>query len=242
MELWWNWVLSHCKVEQICLYLQVISRWNNLEGANRRASTILVHITCLYQSDGKFFMLPIILHQAKKYSQYIHFVIQLDWIFHHTPSGYMDIDGWIKAMTQLSTVCGASTIKNQMIYFNWHDIHFDYRALCYMEDQNIQPFALKSGHSLNDQTNNNGNNAKLKSRYNDSKVSWMLKYGTTIFLTRHMKSILVQAWNAFIVTTINIIIGRVLLNCVTKTDIFGGSYDIYICVILNSLWISVPRV
>ena len=35
---------------------------------------------------------------------------------------------------------------------------------------------------------------------------------------------------------------HVLRNCVTKTAILGGSYDIYICVFLNPLQIFVPFV
>ena len=45
------------------------------------------------QSGGKCFTLPIIVNQAKYYSQYLHFKIPLEWIVHHTPSGYMDRDG-----------------------------------------------------------------------------------------------------------------------------------------------------
>ena len=42
----------------------------------------------LTQSDGKCFMIPIVVHQANNVSQYIYFNIPLDWIFHHPPSRY----------------------------------------------------------------------------------------------------------------------------------------------------------
>ena len=67
-------------------------------------------------------------------------------------------------MTQLSTVCSASTIKNQIILLDENDSHFDNGALRSMEDKNIQPFVLKAGDSGNDQTNDNRPNKKLKSR------------------------------------------------------------------------------
>ena len=58
----------------------------------------------LTRSDGKCFIPPIIFHQAKDYSQDIHHNIPLNWTVHHTYSGYMDRDRWLKAMTQLSTI------------------------------------------------------------------------------------------------------------------------------------------
>ena len=69
----------------------------------------------------------------------------------------------------------------------------------------IQPFVLKAGESINDQINNNDPNAKLKSLYKAEMAVWMLKYGNTKFLPQHMNSILVEAWDAFKVSSGNII-------------------------------------
>ena len=63
--------------------------------------------------------------------------------------------------------------------------------------QKIQPFVLKSGNSINNQPNDNGTNAKLKYVYNVASIVWMLNYGTTKFSPHHMKSVLVEAWDAF---------------------------------------------
>ena len=71
-------------------------------------------------------------------------------------------DGWLKYVTQLSTVCGALPINNKIVLFGGHDIHFSDRSLSYPEDQNIQPFVLKSGDSGNCHPNDNWPNAKLK--------------------------------------------------------------------------------
>ena len=68
----------------------------------------------------------------------------------------------------------------------WHGIHFDEHAIHLMEDFNIQTFVLNSGNYDNDQTNDDGTNAKLKSYYNDTKVYWTLKYGRTIVLPHHI--------------------------------------------------------
>ena len=87
-------------------------------------------------------MPPIIVCQAKEYYHDTHFKIPLDLILHLTPSGYMDRDSWIKSMTKLSIIYGASPINNPFFYYG-HYIHFNNRALSYMEDQNIQPFFMK---------------------------------------------------------------------------------------------------
>ena len=94
-------------------------------------------------------------------------------------------------MNQFSNVCGAFPIKNQIIFFNGTDSHFDDRAPIQMNCRNIQAFLLKAGNSTNDQTNDNGSNAKLKSLYNEVKAAWMLKYGTEFSLPQHMNSVLV---------------------------------------------------
>ena len=103
----------------------------------------------------------------------------------------MDRDGCLKAMTQLSNVCGTFPVNNQIIFFCVHGSHFDDRALIHMEHQRIQPFVLKSGDSVNNQPNDNGPNSKLKFHYNYVKSVLMLKYGTKKMLPHHMDSILV---------------------------------------------------
>ena len=51
--------------------------------------------------NRRCFIPPIILHQTKEYFEDLHFKIPLDWTVHHTPSGYMDRERWLKPMTQL---------------------------------------------------------------------------------------------------------------------------------------------
>ena len=158
------------------------------------------------QDDGKCFMPPVIVHKAKEYSQYLHHNIPLDWIVHHTSSGYMDRHEWLKAMTQFSNICGASPVNNQILFFDGHDSHFGDCSLTQMQSKNIQPFILKSGDSINNQPNDNGPNSTLKALYNVSKAKWMLKYGNTRFQHHHMNYVLVEAWYAFKVSSGNIIV------------------------------------
>ena len=104
----------------------------------------------------------------------------------------MDRDGWRKAMTQFSNICGASPVNNQILFVDGHDSHFGDRALTQMQSKNIQPFILKAGDSINNQPNDNGPNSTM----NRSKAKWMMKYGTTRLQPHHMSAVLVEAWNA----------------------------------------------
>ena len=81
------------------------------------------------RADGQCFMPPIVVHQSKEYSQGIHHNTPLDWTFHHTPSGYIDRYGWLKAMTQFSNICGASPVNSQIIFFDGHNSYFYDHAL-----------------------------------------------------------------------------------------------------------------
>ena len=87
-------------------------------------------------TNGKWFMTTIILRQSKDHSQDLHFTIPLSWIFNHTPYRNMDVYGWLKKITQFSTVWGYSLIKNQILLFNGHGSQFDNRAFSFIEDQN----------------------------------------------------------------------------------------------------------
>ena len=78
-------------------------------------------------------MPPVVVHQAKEYYQDLHHNIPFDWKVHHTPSGYMDRDRWLNAMTQLFNICGASPINNNILFFDGHDSHFDDRNLIEMQ-------------------------------------------------------------------------------------------------------------
>ena len=157
-------------------------------------------------ADGKSLMPLIFFHQAKDYSQDIRHNTPLECIVYHTPYGYMGRDGWLNAMTQFSNICGAYPVNNRILFFNGHDSHFDNRALTQMQSKNIQPFIIKAGDSINDQTNENGPNSTLKALYNIPKAKWMLKYGTTRFKPNHMNSVMVEAGDVFKVSSGNIVV------------------------------------
>ena len=109
----------------------------------------------------------------------------------------MNIDGWLKYMTQFSNICGASPVNNQILFFDGNDSNFDDDALKQMMRKKIRPFVLKLGNSINGHPNDNGPNNKLKSLYNVANSVWLMKYGTKNLSPHHMNSVLVETWDAF---------------------------------------------
>ena len=91
---------------------------------------------------GQCFMPPVVVHQAKDYSQDLHHNITFDWTIHHTPYGYIDRDRWLKAMIQLSIICGTSPVNNQILFLDGHNSHFNDRALTQMQGNKSSPSYL----------------------------------------------------------------------------------------------------
>ena len=142
-------------------------------------------------------MPPMIVNQEANYTQDLHWNLPSDWLVHNTPLGYMDSDGWVKAMSLFSRTCGASKITPQVLFFDGHDIHFDDRATNPLRYHHIYQFILKAGDSTNDQPNYNAPNLKLKRYYSIAKVKWQRQHGTTKFTPAHMNSVLVEMWHPF---------------------------------------------
>ena len=108
------------------------------------------------RADGQCFMSPMIVHQSENYTQDLNWNLHSDWLVHNTPSGYMDRDGRMKAMRLFSRTCGASNMNPQVLFFDGHESHFNYRATYIIISHHISPFILKAGDSTNDQPNDHG--------------------------------------------------------------------------------------
>ena len=61
-------------------------------------------------------------------------------------------------MNQSFNIFSASHVYNKMLIFGGHGSHFKNRTLTQMQRENIQPFILKAGDSINDQYNDNVQN------------------------------------------------------------------------------------
>ena len=100
---------------------------------------------------------------------------------------------------------GASKGNIQILFYDGHDSHWDADALDIMATSFVQPFVLKAGNSENDQPNDNGSNAKLKSCYNDRKSKWTRKFLSHPFSPAHMNTVIVAAWSDFLLDSAGII-------------------------------------
>ena len=149
------------------------------------------------RDDGQCFIPPIIVHQKENYTQDIHWNLPSDWLVHNTPSGYINMDGWMKEMSLFSRTCGAIKIKPQVLLFYGHDSHFDDRATHLIRYHHISPFILKAGDSTNDQPHDNGPNLMLKRYYSIAKPKWQRQHGTMNFTPAHMNSFIVEMWHLF---------------------------------------------
>ena len=93
--------------------------------------------------------------------------------------------------------CNSSPGNRQYGFWDGHDSHFCSRAMTKLEDNNCDSFFLKSGDSENDQPNDNGPNACLKSCYDEEMEKWNMEWGTTTYNPAHMNKVLAATWLKF---------------------------------------------
>ena len=85
-----------------------------------RAPLWLVHLTCIPQDlMGNASFLPSLFIKPISTPNISIATFHLTRQVRHTPYGYTDRDGWIKATTQFSNRCGASPVNNQILFFDW---------------------------------------------------------------------------------------------------------------------------
>ena len=142
-------------------------------------------------------MTPVIIHKAENYTQDLHWNLPSDWLFHNTALGYMDMYGWMKAMSIFSRNYGTSKLNPQVLLFDLLNSHSNERATHLLLSYHISPFILKAGDSNNDQTNDNGTKLKLNRYYGIAKVKWHRQHGTIKFTPAHMNYVLVYMWHLF---------------------------------------------
>ena len=97
--------------------------------------------------------MPTIVHQATEYTSDLKLNLPGNWTPHHTPSGYMDRDGWFKTIHNFVQLSGASASNLQYLFFDGHDSHWDSAALKLLWKNFVEPFFLQAGNSENYQPN-----------------------------------------------------------------------------------------
>ena len=80
--------------------------------------------------------------------------------------------GLMKEIIHFKTVCGANKFNPHVLLYDDYDRHFDYRAIHILCSHQTKPFVLKAGESVNNKTNDNGPNLKLKGIYGQARINW----------------------------------------------------------------------
>ena len=113
-----------------------------------------------------------------------------NWTVHATQSGYMDRDGWLMTMRNFTDHVKSSNGNKIFLFFDGHDSHWDADALDHLHRNGVESFFLQSQNSENDQPNDNGPNACLKSCYNEEKYKWDEKFGSFQYTIPHFNGVI----------------------------------------------------
>ena len=60
------------------------------------------------RTDRQAFIPPIVVHKTSEWSEYVGMNLPGHWVVHNTPSGYMDINGWLKITLSFTRLIGSS--------------------------------------------------------------------------------------------------------------------------------------
>ena len=92
-----------CKVIFTYKYCMTDKIWKCQDGEDAPYWVTVLFFT---RADGQCFLPPIIVHQGAALSTDFLYGIPDDWIVHHSPSGYMDKDGWYKLINIFTKFSG----------------------------------------------------------------------------------------------------------------------------------------
>ena len=90
--------------------------------------------------DRQCFIPPVVVHQSITMSADLIYGIPDDWIVHVTPSGYMDRDGWYKAIRQFWKLSGTHAGNQQVLFFDGHNSYWDADTLDIMSNNYVHGF------------------------------------------------------------------------------------------------------
>ena len=83
----------------------------------------------------------------------------------------MDHDGWLKAMSHLSSTCFSSPPNTQVIFYDGHIRNFDERALKIIWVHQTQYFILIAVDSVQDNPDDNGPQLNLRNVYVNARMN-----------------------------------------------------------------------
>ena len=168
--------------------------WSTQTGERAPFWCTVIIFTC---AGGHIFVLHVVVHQRTHYAQDLHYNIPRNWVVQNLSPGYMDLYCWHKFMSHFPSMCVSSPINYQVLLYDGHDSHFDYRVLNILHRHHILSLILRSGDSVHDKPNNNGQNMKINDLYGNEIMNWMRQHGTLKLTLSHMNYVLVETWESF---------------------------------------------
>ena len=71
----------------------------------------------------------------------------------------------------ISSMYYSSPLNTQVLFYDGHVCHYDDRELTILQSHHIKSFILKTGESMNEQTNNNVPTLNLKNLYGNTGMN-----------------------------------------------------------------------
>jgi hypothetical protein len=171
--------------------------FNRVTGERAPFWATMFYFSC---GDGRLPIPPMLVHQGGTEDTIpIHILtnMPMGWGYHATPSGYMDKEGFCALAKHFVLHSKATPDNPQFLFIDGHDSHWDIDALQYLLDHNVHVFFLKANDSINDQPNDMGPNAKLKSAYSVCYLNWRQRYPTVPYNVEYFNEVITKAWNLF---------------------------------------------
>ena len=153
------------------------------------------------RADGEMSMPPVVVHQGGSETEMpANFSLYLDASFgiHATPSGYMNRVGFRAVAEQFVKFAEPRADRPQYLFIDGHDSHFDYEALCFLIENHVRVFFLKSNDSINDQPQDNGMNKCLRSYYDKRYNQWKARTMVVPYSPVWFNKVFTVAWNDYL--------------------------------------------
>ena len=152
-------------------------------------------------AEGGLSVKPIVLHQMEGDPDTIRGDLAIglpnDYIVGTSPSGYMTRSMQMRWAMSFQRATGACQENPQFLFLDAHDSHWGSEFLRFCRFHYIFVFFLPSNGSVNDQPNDNGPNAVIKSLYGKYYGIWRQRNGGKKFSPMDCNWVLTQAMNEF---------------------------------------------
>lgn len=161
--------------------------------------------TLLYatNADGDIAVHPTLVHQSMSKDDTMpgNLVWGLgdDFLLCSSNSGYIDEEAFYHSASQLVKDTKVNDSNPIYLFQDGFYAHFDVDAIDVLHEHNIHTTFLCSNNSIQDQPQDNGPNAKLKSLYNDDKYqTWREQHPGVPYTKAFFNTVIQDTWNDFV--------------------------------------------